>query len=39
VTFADVAAAIDHLATLEDRRLDLDDFTFVGHSAGGHLAL
>src|SRR4051794_11501375 len=38
-TFDDVAAAIDHLATLDDHRLDLDDVTFLGHSAGGHLAL
>jgi acetyl esterase/lipase len=38
-TFADVAAAIDQLATLEDPRLDLDRVTFIGHSAGGHLAL
>jgi acetyl esterase/lipase len=37
-TFADVAAAIDHLALLE-ARLDLDDVTVIGHSAGGHLAL
>jgi acetyl esterase/lipase len=38
-TFADVAAAIDHLATLEDQRLDLGRVTLIGHSAGGHLAL
>jgi acetyl esterase/lipase len=38
-TFADVAAAIDHLAKLEDRRLDLERVTLLGHSAGGHLAL
>jgi acetyl esterase/lipase len=38
-TFADVAAAIDQLATLEDPRLDLERVTFIGHSAGGHLAL
>jgi acetyl esterase/lipase len=38
-TFDDVAAAIDHLARLGDPRLDLSDVTFVGHSAGGHLAL
>ena len=39
MTFEDVGNAIDHLAELDDRRLDLDDVTFVGHSAGGHLAL
>ena len=39
MTFDDVAAAIDHLAELDDPRLDLGDVTFVGHSAGGHLAL
>ena len=38
-TFADVAAAIDHLVVLEDPRLDLDQVTLIGHSAGGHLAL
>jgi acetyl esterase/lipase len=38
-TFADVAAAIDHLAALEDPRLDLERVTLIGHSAGGHLAL
>jgi acetyl esterase/lipase len=38
-TFADVAAAIDHLAALEVQRLDLGRVTFLGHSAGGHLAL
>jgi acetyl esterase/lipase len=38
-TFADVAAAIDHLAALEDGRLDLERVTLIGHSAGGHLAL
>src|SRR5262249_29538948 len=32
-------AAIDHLATLDDQRLDLDDATLIGHSAGGQLAL
>lgn len=37
-TFADVAAAIDHLREL-DAPLDLDSVTFIGHSAGGHLAL
>jgi acetyl esterase/lipase len=45
VTLEDVAAAVDALADLADRagpdlagRLDLDDVTVVGHSAGGHLA-
>jgi acetyl esterase/lipase len=38
-TFEDVAAAIDHLAALEEERLDLDRVTLIGHSAGGHLAL
>jgi acetyl esterase/lipase len=38
-TFDDVAAAIDHLATLGDTRLDLQRVTPVGHSAGGQLAL
>jgi acetyl esterase/lipase len=38
-TFDDVAAAIDHLAALDDPRLDLDRVTVVGHSAGGQLAL
>ena len=37
-TFDDVAAAVDHLATLDDVRLDLDRVAVVGHSAGGHLA-
>lgn len=39
MTFDDVAAAIDHVTTLADHRVDLDDVTFLGHSAGGHLAL
>jgi acetyl esterase/lipase len=39
MTFDDVAAAIDHLATIGDARLDLDDVVLVGHSAGGQLAL
>jgi acetyl esterase/lipase len=39
MTFDDVAAAIDHLAGLDDARLDLEDVTLLGHSAGGHLAL
>jgi acetyl esterase/lipase len=38
-TFDDVALAIDHLATLDDGRLDLGSVTAVGHSAGGQLAL
>jgi acetyl esterase/lipase len=37
-TFADVAAAIDHLAQL-DAPLDLTRVAAVGHSAGGQLAL
>lgn len=37
-TFADVAAAIDHLSEL-DAPLDLDRVEVLGHSAGGHLAL
>jgi acetyl esterase/lipase len=37
-TFEDVAAAIDHLRTL-DAPIDLDGVSFLGHSAGGHLAL
>jgi acetyl esterase/lipase len=39
MTFDDVSNAIDHLAELDDPRLDLGDITFIGHSAGGHLAL
>jgi acetyl esterase/lipase len=37
-TFADVAAAVDHLAALP-APLDTGDVTLLGHSAGGHLAL
>lgn len=37
-TFEDVAAGVDHLATLGDPRLDLDRVAVVGHSAGGLLA-
>ena len=36
-TFADVAAAVDHLARLES--VDPDGVVTCGHSAGGHLAL
>jgi acetyl esterase/lipase len=39
MTFDDVANAIDHLGAFDDPRLDLEDVTFIGHSAGGHLAL
>ncbi|QAY79681.1 alpha/beta hydrolase [Sphingosinicella sp. BN140058] len=39
-TYQDVGAAIDHLRGLARRdRLDLRRIVFVGHSAGGHLAL
>jgi acetyl esterase/lipase len=38
-TFDDVATAIDHLAEVNDGRLDLDSVAAVGHSAGGQLAL
>ena len=39
-TFDDVAAAVDHLPTLADPRLDLDaGVVVIGHSAGGQLAL
>ena len=38
-TLIDVAAAIDHVATIDDDRLDLERIAVVGHSAGGHLAL
>jgi len=40
-TLQDVAAGIDHLATLaaNGEPIDLDRITVVGHSAGGHLAL
>jgi acetyl esterase/lipase len=39
-TLHDVAAAIDRLADLAPSHpLDLDRVAFVGHSAGGHLAL
>src|SRR6476659_514800 len=39
MTFDDVAAGVDLLASLDHDRLDLDDVTLIGHSAGGHLAL
>jgi acetyl esterase/lipase len=38
-TFADVAAAIDHLARVAHPALDLERVSVLGHSAGGHLAL
>jgi acetyl esterase/lipase len=38
-TFDDVAAGIDLMAELGDRRLDLERVTAIGHSSGGHLAL
>jgi acetyl esterase/lipase len=38
LTFVDVAAAIDHLRSV-DAPLDLEQVTLLGHSAGGHLAL
>jgi acetyl esterase/lipase len=39
-TFADVAAAADHLRELaEEHHLDLERVVALGHSAGGHLAL
>jgi acetyl esterase/lipase len=38
-TFADVAAAIDHLAAIAHPALDLERVSVLGHSAGGHLAL
>lgn len=39
-TYRDVGAAVDHLRKLAPRyRLDLRRVVFVGHSAGGHLAL
>jgi acetyl esterase/lipase len=39
MTFDDVAAGIDALASLGDPRLDLERVVAVGHSAGGQLAL
>jgi acetyl esterase/lipase len=38
-TFLDVAASIDHLATVTDVGLNLDKVVTCGHSAGGQLAL
>jgi acetyl esterase/lipase len=38
-TFADVAAAIDHLGAIAHPALDLERVSVLGHSAGGHLAL
>jgi acetyl esterase/lipase len=38
-TFDDVGAAIDRLADVGERELDLDSVAAVGHSAGGQLAL
>jgi acetyl esterase/lipase len=38
-TFDDVGAAVDLLAAVGDRRVDLADVVLVGHSAGGQLAL
>jgi acetyl esterase/lipase len=38
-TFDDTAAAVDRLAAEGDARLDLDDVSLLGHSAGGQLAL
>ena len=38
-TFRDVAAGIDHLAQLDEPRLDMSRVVLAGHSAGGHLAL
>lgn len=38
-TFDDVAAGVDHLAALDDARLDLSQLALIGHSAGGQLAL
>jgi acetyl esterase/lipase len=37
-TFSDVAAAIDHVRSL-DAPLDFERVSVLGHSAGGHLAL
>lgn len=38
-TFQDVAAAIDHLAELQEPALDLERVMLLGHSAGGQLAM
>lgn len=39
MTLDDVGAAIDLLAELADPRLDLEDVSAIGHSAGGQLAI
>ena len=39
MTFDDVAAGVDHLASVAGDRLDMHDVSLIGHSAGGHLAL
>jgi acetyl esterase/lipase len=39
MTFDDVGAGVDLLASLGDPRLDLDRVVALGHSAGGQLAL
>lgn len=38
-TFVDVAAAVDALEVALQDRVDLGSVAYVGHSAGGHLAL
>ncbi|MFI7481619.1 alpha/beta hydrolase [Kocuria sp. M1R5S2] len=39
-TFEDIGTGIDHLAELADAHaLDMDRVAFLGHSAGGHLAV
>jgi acetyl esterase/lipase len=38
-TFTDVAAAVDAVEPALAERVDLDAVAYVGHSAGGHLAL
>jgi acetyl esterase/lipase len=39
MTYDDVGAGIDHLAVLDHARLDLERVVYLGHSAGGQLAL